>query len=104
MSPRLTGKVAVVTGASEATVIGLVLWSFVITLTPVALGLAWKLISGIGRLIGLRLARAFAGAEPWRSLRPLRFDPPVVRHAPGDGPTQERPSLSSRPFRARWGS
>jgi hypothetical protein len=57
-------------------VIGLVLWSFVITLTLVALGLAWQLISGIGRLIGLRLARAFEGAEQWRSLRPLRFDPP----------------------------
>jgi hypothetical protein len=103
MSQRLTDKVAVVTGASEDPVIWLVLWSFVITLTPVALGLAWKLISGIGRLIGLRLSRAFESAEQWRSLRPLSFDPPVVRHAPRDGPTQERPSLSSRPFRARWG-
>jgi hypothetical protein len=57
-------------------VIWLVFWSFVITLTPVALGLSWKLISGIGRLIGLGLSRAFEGAERWRSLHPLSFDPP----------------------------
>ena len=36
--------------------IGLVLWSFVIALTPVALGLAWELISQVVRGIGLRLA------------------------------------------------
>jgi hypothetical protein len=35
--------------------IGLVFWSFVIALTPVALGLAWNLISQVGRGIGLRL-------------------------------------------------
>jgi hypothetical protein len=57
-------------------VIELVLWSFVMALTPVALGLAWKLISGIGRLIGIGLSRAFESAEQWRSLRPLRFDSP----------------------------
>jgi hypothetical protein len=57
-------------------VIDLVLWSFVLALAPVALGLSWKLISGIGRLIGLGLSRAFEGAEQWRSLRPLSFDPP----------------------------
>jgi hypothetical protein len=33
-----------------------------------------KLISGMGRLIGLRLARALEGAEPWRSPRPSSFD------------------------------
>ena len=54
--------------------IRLVLWSFVMALTPLALGLAWKLISGMGRLIGLRLARALEGAEPWRSPRPSSFD------------------------------
>ena len=54
--------------------IRLVLWSFVMALTPVALGLAWKLISGMGRLIGLRFARAFEGAEQWRSPRPPSFD------------------------------
>jgi hypothetical protein len=57
-------------------VIWLVLWSFVLAITPVALGLTWKLISGIGRLIGLRRSRVFEGAEQWRSLRPLSFDPP----------------------------
>ena len=56
--------------------IWLVLWSFVISLTPVALGLAWKLTSGIGRWIGLRLAQAFEGYERWRPLHPLSSDPP----------------------------
>jgi hypothetical protein len=37
--------------------IGLVYWSFVIGLTPVALSLAWDLISQVGRAIGLRLDR-----------------------------------------------
>jgi hypothetical protein len=43
-------------------VIDFVLWSFVIALTPVALGLAWKLIR-MGHWIGLGLsyARAHAG-------------------------------------------
>jgi hypothetical protein len=57
-------------------VIELVLWSFVIALTPWALGLAWMPISGIGHLIGLGLSRALESAEQWRSLRPLRIDPP----------------------------
>jgi hypothetical protein len=56
-------------------VIWLVFWSFVLALTPLALGLAWELISGIGRLIGLGLSRAFEGDKRRRSPRPLRFDP-----------------------------
>jgi hypothetical protein len=46
----------------------LVLGSFVISLTPVALGLAWKLFFRIGRSIGLQLAPAFESAGAWRSL------------------------------------
>jgi hypothetical protein len=53
----------------------LVLGSFVIALTPVALGLAWKLTFAIGRRIGLELALAVASAERSTSLHLLRFDP-----------------------------
>jgi hypothetical protein len=53
-------------------VVDLALWSFVIALTPGALGLAWKLISRVGDLIGLGLSRAFEDAQQWR---PLRLNP-----------------------------
>jgi hypothetical protein len=53
----------------------LVLWSFVTALTPVALGLAWKLTSAVGRRIGLGLAQAVASAERSTSLPPLRCEP-----------------------------
>jgi hypothetical protein len=43
-----------VTQLKEATVISLVLGSFVISLTPVAVGLTWQLVSWTGRSIGLR--------------------------------------------------
>ena len=43
--------------------IDLVFWSFGMALTPVALGLAWKLIPVVGDMIGLRLSRAFEGAR-----------------------------------------
>ena len=56
--------------------VDLVLWSFVTALTPVALGLAWKLIFGIGNVIGLWLSWAFEDAEQWGPLCPLSFDPP----------------------------
>ena len=45
--------------------VNLVLGSFVIALTPVALGSAWKLVSGTLHWIALGLSRAFADAEPW---------------------------------------
>jgi len=57
-------------------VIDLVLWSFVLALTPVALGLTWKLISRVGDLFGLRPSRACQDAEQWRLVRPLNFNPP----------------------------
>jgi hypothetical protein len=41
----------------------IVLWSFVMALTPVVLALAWKLISGIGNLSGLKPSRAPQGAR-----------------------------------------
>jgi hypothetical protein len=53
-----------------------VFWSFVIALTPVALGLAWKLVSGIGNWIGLVISRPFEADEQWGALRPLSFYPP----------------------------
>jgi hypothetical protein len=40
-------------------VFDLVIWSFVLVLTPVALGLAWKLIGNLGNRISLGLVRAF---------------------------------------------
>ena len=45
--------------------VNLVFWSFVLVLTPVALGSAWRLVSGTLRWIALGLSRAFADAEPW---------------------------------------
>jgi hypothetical protein len=60
----------------ENAMLWLVLWSFELVLAPVALGLAWQLISWIGRRIGLGLVRAVEGAEPRSSLHLLRLDPP----------------------------
>jgi hypothetical protein len=57
-------------------VVNLVFWSFAVALTPVAMGLAWKLVSEIPHWIALGLSRAFEDAEPWGPLRPLNFDPP----------------------------
>jgi len=53
-----------------------VLSLFMMALTPWALALAWKLISGIGDLIGLRLSRAFEVAEQRRPPGPLNFNAP----------------------------
>jgi hypothetical protein len=49
-------------------VVDLVLASFVVALTPVVLGLAWNLISGIGDRIDRAIARAAESAEPCGSL------------------------------------
>jgi hypothetical protein len=49
-------------------VIDFVVGSFVIALTPVALGVAWKLVSGVGYVIGRGLSGAFETAEQWGSL------------------------------------
>ena len=45
-----------------------VLWSFAMVLVPVALGLAWTLISRIADWIGLSLAQALKSAEKPRPL------------------------------------
>ena len=45
--------------------IWLVLWSFVLAITPVVLGLTWKLISGMAPCIGLGLSRFFEGGDLW---------------------------------------
>jgi hypothetical protein len=54
-------------------VVDLVVWSFVIALAPVVVGLAWNLISGTADRIGRTLARALADAEPWRLHGPVSF-------------------------------
>jgi hypothetical protein len=61
-------------------VVDLVLWSFVIAMTPVALGLAWKLISGLGAWIGRGLSRAFEDVKQWRSLRHVSFNKQSTRN------------------------
>jgi hypothetical protein len=74
----------------EANVLDLVLWSFVIALTPVALGLAWKLISGIGDRISLGPSRAFESVEQPSRLRAVNFNLPsgsisMAGKTPGPG-------------------
>jgi len=67
------------------TVITLVIWSFVLALTPLALDLAWRLISEVGGLISLR--RPGAEPRPGARLDPARSpdDPTgaVRRELPG---------------------
>jgi hypothetical protein len=57
-------------------VIGLVYWSFVVALTPLALGLAWKLVLGIQHATAHEFARVFEHAEPRGMFRPEAWDPP----------------------------
>jgi hypothetical protein len=45
-------------------VFDLVLWSFVIAITPLTLGLAWKLIFQVGNWIVLGLSRPSVNNEP----------------------------------------
>ena len=45
--------------------LGLVLWSFVLALTPVALGLTWKLFFGIWKWIGLWPSEDYTDDDPW---------------------------------------
>jgi hypothetical protein len=45
-------------------VFDLVRWSFVIAITPLALGLAWNLISQIGNRIVLGLSRPTVNHDP----------------------------------------
>ena len=54
--------------------VNLVLWSFVVVLTPIALGSAWKLVSGILHWTALKVSRAFEEAELRGSLRPVSFN------------------------------
>jgi hypothetical protein len=52
-----------------------VLWSFVVALMPVALGLVWGLISYVGNLIGSRLASPRGGQASRAFMSPPRLDP-----------------------------
>jgi hypothetical protein len=61
----------------EAAVLDLVVWAFVTALvTPLALSLAWKLISGIGKWLGFGVFQVLEDTEPRRHLHPLVFDAP----------------------------
>jgi hypothetical protein len=57
-------------------VVNLVFGSFVVALTPVVVGLAWKLASGIPHWIALGLSRAFEDVRRGGPPGPLNFDPP----------------------------
>jgi hypothetical protein len=46
-------------------VVNLVFWSLVFAMTPVALGSAWRLVSGTLRWIALGFSRAFADSQTW---------------------------------------
>ena len=50
----------------------LVGWSFMIALTPLALGLAWKLLSHVGNWIVLGLSRHSLNDEPRRLAHTIR--------------------------------
>jgi hypothetical protein len=52
-----------------------VLWSFVVALMPVALGLVWGLISYVGNLIGSRLASPRGGQATRAFMSPSRLNP-----------------------------
>ena len=54
----------------------LVLWSFVVALTPVTLSLIWTLISGAEESIERGLSWAFESAESRTIRRPLNVNPP----------------------------
>jgi hypothetical protein len=56
--------------------VDLVLWSFGLALAPVALGLTWKLVCGIGNWIGHEISRLFEVDEQLDPLRSLSFNPP----------------------------
>jgi hypothetical protein len=56
-------------------VVTLVVWSFVMALTPVALGLALNLVAGILRAV-LGLPRAFQDGNAWGPPHRLNFDAP----------------------------
>ena len=58
-------------------VFDLVLWCFVIALTPVAMGLASDLVSGLMDRIVRELSRAIAHAKQPRALRAVSFNHPL---------------------------
>jgi hypothetical protein len=66
-------------------VLNLVFWSFVVALTPAALGSAWKLVSGILHWIALKVSRAFEEAEHRGWLRPVSFNQPSGCISVADG-------------------
>jgi hypothetical protein len=53
-------------------VIDLLLWSFVLALAPVAIGLSWKLVSAVGH----QISEAFMHALRWEDMRPWSLDLP----------------------------
>jgi hypothetical protein len=87
----------------------LVLWSFGMALTPWALGLAWKPISGVGDLICFRLSRALETAKRRRTLCPRGepaqlvvdrrdvFTPGPLVPVPGPTPDERESLWAARP-------
>ena len=84
----------------------LVLWSFMIALTCMALQLAWRLVFLIANSIGHGLARPSEENEPWgppHTTNPHRAPSYVLR--PGRIPSMEAPrSLSPGRRRSLGGS
>lgn len=80
--------------------IDFVLWSSVLALAPVALGVSWELASGIAGRVGHTLFRDSEDAEEWEHQGLQRFHPPSGRFAVSGGtlcPAAERiPSPSRR--------
>jgi hypothetical protein len=56
-------------------VVNLVLGSFVVVLAPVAVGWAFKLVSGIAHWVAVGLSRAVEDVKPWGPRRSLNFNP-----------------------------
>lgn len=50
--------------------LGLVLWSFVLALTPVALGLTWRLVFGVWKWAGSWPSQAYVDADRWGPAHP----------------------------------
>ncbi|QDV39414.1 hypothetical protein [Tautonia plasticadhaerens] len=85
--------------------IWLVFWSFMIALTPVALGPAWKLNSAIGRRIGLIFSRVFEGSGAMEVSTSTELRSILVCHPDGwqNSVPEYRAVLGTNPSRAVGG-
>jgi hypothetical protein len=84
----------------------LVLWSFLIALTTMASGLAWRQISGVVDVMGDGLSRAIEDPEPWRSPRLLSSNlasGSISRAGKAPGTETGRSFATSRGSLVGWG-